>query len=62
MLFRSDQLRLEKLSADALATNPASQRVLEKNGFLEEGRFRDHAFVDGERVDVVRYGLLADER
>ena len=60
--YAFDQLRLEKLSADALATNPASQRVLEKNGFVEEGRFRDHGFVDGERVDVVRYGLLADER
>ena len=60
--YAFDQRRLEKLSADALATNPASQRVLEKNGFVEEGRFRDHGFVDGERVDVVRYGLLADER
>jgi RimJ/RimL family protein N-acetyltransferase len=60
--YAFDQRRLEKLSADALATNPASRRVLEKNGFLEEGRFRDHAFVDGGRVDVVRYGLLADER
>lgn len=53
--------RLEKLAADAIADNEASRRVLEKNGFREEGRFRDHAFVDGERVDVVRYGLLADE-
>ena len=60
--YAFDQRRLEKLSADALATNPASQRVLEKNGFVEEGRFRDHGFVGGERVDVVRYGLLADER
>ena len=60
--YAFDQRRLEKLSADVLATNPASQRVLEKNGFVEEGRFRDHGFVDGERVDVVRYGLLADER
>ncbi len=60
--YAFDDRRLEKLSADALATNPASQRVLEKNGFVEEGRFRDHGFVDGERVDVLRYGLLADER
>jgi RimJ/RimL family protein N-acetyltransferase len=56
------QRRLAKLHADALATNRASRRVLEKNGFAEEGRFREAAFLDGERVDVLRYGLLADER
>jgi RimJ/RimL family protein N-acetyltransferase len=60
--YAFDDRRLEKLHADALATNPGSRRVLEKNGFAEEGRFRDHGFVDGERVDVVRYGLLPDER
>lgn len=60
--YAFDQRRLEKLEADALASNEGSQRVLEKNGFVEEGRFREHAFVDGERVDVVRYGLLADDR
>jgi RimJ/RimL family protein N-acetyltransferase len=60
--YAFDQRRLEKLKADALATNEASQRVLEKNGFVEEGRFREHGYVDGERVDVVRYGLLASDR
>lgn len=60
--YAFDQRRLEKLSADVLATNTTSQRVLEKNGFVEEGRFREHGFVDGERVDVLRYGLLPAER
>lgn len=53
--------RLEKLYANVLATNGASQRVLEKVGFLEEGYLREHGFVGGERVDVLRYGLLAGE-
>lgn len=53
--------RLEKLYAHVLASNRASQRVLEKNGFVEEGQFRREAFVGGEREDVFRYGLLADE-
>lgn len=52
---------LDKVYAHAYATNPASRRVLEKVGFTEEGVLRDEAFVDGERVDVHRYGLLADE-
>lgn len=60
--YAFDHRRLEKLHADALAANQASRRVLEKNGFREEGRFREHAHVDGERDDVIRYGLLADER
>lgn len=60
--YAFDHRRLAKLWADTLESNEGSHRVLEKNGFTEEGRFRDHAFVDGERVDVRRYGLLADER
>ena len=60
--YAFDQRRLDKLYANALAANEGSRCVLEKNGFVEEGRFREHAYVDGERVDLVRYGLLADER
>lgn len=60
--YAFDQRRLAKLYANALATNQGSRRVLEKNGFVEEGRFRAHAFIDGERVDVIRYGRLAAER
>jgi RimJ/RimL family protein N-acetyltransferase len=56
-----DQRRLHKLHAHVYATNPASQRVLEKVGYVEEGVHRKEAFVDGEYVDVHRYGLLADE-
>ena len=60
--YAFDQRRLAKLYANVLAGNEGSWRVLEKNGFTEEGRFREQAFVDGDRVDVVRYGLLADDR
>jgi RimJ/RimL family protein N-acetyltransferase len=53
--------RLHKLYAQVYATNPASGRVLEKNGFQREGVLRREAFVEGAHVDVHRYGLLADE-
>lgn len=59
--YAFEHRRIEKVYAHVLASNRASQRVLEKNGFVEEGRFRREAFVDGEREDVLRYGLLADE-
>lgn len=56
-----DQLGLHKLAAEALATNEASTRLLESLGFVEEGRLREEEYVDGTWVDVVRYGMLADE-
>lgn len=56
-----DRLGLHKVTAKAFASNDASRRVLEKLGFVREGVFREEAFVDGTFLDVVRYGLLADE-
>lgn len=59
--YAFDTLGLHRLRATALATNDASRRVLDRNGFTEEGTDREGAFYHGERVDVVRYGLLASE-
>lgn len=59
--YAFDERRLNKVRANCYATNPGSQRVLEKAGFTREGRFRQEGFVDGEHVDVLRYGLLAAE-
>ena len=56
-----DQRRLNKIVAHAYEFNAGSRRVLEKVGFVEEGVHREEAFVDGEFVDVHRYGLLARE-
>jgi RimJ/RimL family protein N-acetyltransferase len=56
-----DQRRLNKVLAHAFAFNAGSRRVLEKVGFSEEGIHRAEAFVNGEFVDIHRYGLLADE-
>ncbi|WP_411964146.1 GNAT family N-acetyltransferase [Haloferax sp. YSMS24] len=53
--------RMNKVYAKAFETNPASSRVLEKAGFTREGVLREEGFVDGEHVDVFRYGLLVDE-
>lgn len=60
--YAFEERRLNKVYAKVYATNPASRRVLEKVGFVEEGRLRAEAFVEGEYVDVHRYGLLAAER
>lgn len=56
-----DELRLHRVRADCIATNDASRGLLESLGFTQEGRFREAAFQEGTHVDVLRYGLLADE-
>ncbi|WP_436931799.1 GNAT family N-acetyltransferase [Halosimplex halobium] len=75
-----DERRLDRLNAGRLATNDRSAALLDRLGFVEEGRRRGYYFVgtvasetqradgsaagasvDGERVDRVEYGLLADE-
>lgn len=50
---------LHKVSANVLESNDASRHVLEKLGFVEEGRQREECFVDGHREDFFRYGILA---
>ncbi|EMA50807.1 MULTISPECIES: GNAT family N-acetyltransferase [Halococcus] len=59
--YAFDQRRLNKLVANAFDFNAGSRRVLEKAGFAEEGVRREEAFIDGEFVDIHRYGLLARE-
>lgn len=59
--YAFEQLGLHKLVAEAFETNAASISLLESVGFVEEGRHREEEYVDGEWVDVVRYGLLAGE-
>ncbi len=51
-------LGIERIQADALATNAASIRVLEKLGFEREGLLRGHRVVGDARRDSVLYALL----
>ena len=56
------ELGLHRITASAMTTNEASKRVLKRVGFVKEGVSRDASFVDGEWCDIVRYGLLREER
>ena len=49
------------LFAVAFDFNAGSHGVLRRLGFREEGRLREHRFVDGSYVDVVQFGLLRRE-
>lgn len=59
--YAFEQLRLHKLTAEAFATNETSIQLLESVGFEREGRLREEEYVDGEWVDVIRYGSLERE-
>ena len=59
-------LGARRLTADCFATNLGSARILEKVGFVREGRQRSHYVKDGRWVDNLLFGMLredlADER
>lgn len=59
--YAFEERRFNRLNAGRMATNDRSAALLARLGFTEEGRRREYYFVDGEFVDRVEYGLLADE-
>ncbi|MFC7140899.1 GNAT family N-acetyltransferase [Halosimplex aquaticum] len=59
--YAFDERRLDRLNAGRLATNDRSAALLDRVGFVEEGRRREYYYVGGEHVDRVEYGLLASE-
>ena len=52
---------LARISAEVMAGNEASMRVLEKLGFEQEGVGRAEEYANGERVDMHHFGLLREE-
>lgn len=46
---------VRRISAEVFANNPASTRVLEKAGFVFEGRLKNHVIKNGELLDSLLY-------
>src|SRR5215831_15980979 len=53
--FCFDNFPLRRISAEVFANNPASARVLEKAGFVFEGRLKNNVLKDGELLDSLLY-------
>ena len=53
-----DDIGLSKITAHTFAENGASQRVLGKCGFVQEGFFKGHFEKEGRLIDVRMFGLL----
>jgi RimJ/RimL family protein N-acetyltransferase len=56
-----ERFGLTRIYALPFAWNPASCRVLEKAGYVLEGRLRRAAIKDGRIVDQLLYGFVAPE-
>lgn len=59
--FAFGALRLNRLEAACLPSNAASQRVLEKAGFVCEGRARRYLKINGQWQDHDLFALLQDD-
>lgn len=53
---------LRRLHLEVIASNVGAIRSYQKAGFVIEGRSRQHAWVRGGYEDIMRMGLLRDER
>lgn len=56
--FGFERMNLNRIEADADARNPASARVLEKVGFVQEGLQREQFYEDGAYHDLRLFALL----
>lgn len=55
------QLGLHRIEAACLPINEASRRVLQKNGFSEEGFARKYLKIDGEWRDHLLFGIVEED-
>ena len=58
--YAFDSLLLHRVHAAFLPHNMASRRVLEKNGFREEGYAENYLQIDGKWADHVLFGLTRE--
>jgi len=61
--FGFEELKLHRIEAGVMPRNVASQRVLEKCGFVREGLARKNVNINGKWEDHYSYGIInpADE-
>lgn len=56
-----NQINLHKIQVSHREGNRASQRVIEKCGFVYEGTLRDCLYIDGIYLDRLYYSILREE-
>ena len=53
-----DDLKMHSIEAIIDPNNDASERVLQKNGFVKEAHLKENEFYNGNFIDTVIYSLL----
>lgn len=59
--FAFHEINLYRVQLSVFSYNPAAIRLYEKLGFVREGVQREFLQRDGQRYDLIFYGLLASE-
>ncbi len=59
--YAFNSLNIDKLNCEAIITNIQVHKLYQKVGFKEEGIKRKNIIKNGERMDVIQYGLLKSE-
>ncbi len=59
--FAFHELNLHRLQLTVFGYNEPAIRLYEKLGFVREGTYREFMLRDGQRYDMLLYGLLAQE-
>lgn len=60
--YAFDELNLYRLIAAASEDNSAALALFKKAGFIEEVRQRERIYHDGQRWDLIHFGLLQEQR
>jgi RimJ/RimL family protein N-acetyltransferase len=59
--FAFRELNLHRICLTVFSYNPAAIKLYESLGFTREGVYREHLQRDGQRHDMILYGLLRRE-
>ena len=59
--FAFESLKLHKVHATVTDANIGSARILEKNGYILEGRLRDHFYIEDKYYGSLLFGKIQGE-
>lgn len=59
--YAFEELKLHKINARVVDTNIGSAKVLTKNGYLKEGCFKDHYYIENRYYDGLFYGIISED-
>jgi RimJ/RimL family protein N-acetyltransferase len=61
LVYGFEILNLDRIELRVIDDNARARHIYEKMGFVEEGRLRRAAFVEGAPADVIVMGFLREE-